>query len=140
MTAAADAAPAGDAAPAAVRGPEPHLRTRLANPSDFLVIVEVVPWRGPLADERGRAVLACARELAADPRVAALSITDNAGGHPMIPPQALAEGFAADGRETIVHVACRDRSRSALQSLGWELQSHGLTNVLAVSGDYPVGG
>ncbi len=81
-----------------------------------------------------------AAELAADPRIAALSITDNAGGHALVSPTTLAEALVARGHDVIVHVACRDRNRNALQSLGWDLASRGLTNVLALSGDYPVEG
>ena len=116
------------------------LAARLADPATFATIVELVPWRGSLADPKGVPVLAAARELAADPRVSAISVTDNAGGHPMIPPATLAQEFAARGQEVIVHVACRDRSRGGLQSLAWALLSHGLRNVLAISGDYPVEG
>jgi methylenetetrahydrofolate reductase (NADPH) len=41
------------------------------------------------------------------------------------------------GGEVVVHLACRDRSRAALQSTAYGLASEGLTNVLALSGDYP---
>jgi methylenetetrahydrofolate reductase (NADPH) len=44
------------------------------------------------------------------------------------------------GHDVIVHVACRDRNRNGLQSLGWDLMSRGLTTILAVTGDYPVDG
>ncbi len=120
--------------------PGQTLAERLGRPDEFLVIVELAPWAGALDDDAGEATLAAARELADDARVSALSITDNAGGHPRLGPVTLAEEFVARGREVIVHVACRDRSRTALQSLGWELTSHGLHNVLAISGDYPVEG
>ncbi len=135
-----DQPPSSDAPSGADAGSTDTFGARLAAPDAFLAIVELVPWRGTLADEHGQASLAAARELAGDPRIAALSITDNAGGHPMLTPVTLAEEFVAHGQHVLVHVACRDRSRGALQSLGWELQSHGLTNVLAISGDYPVEG
>lgn len=118
----------------------PRLAERLADPAAWLTLVEVVPWRGPLDDPGGGPVLACAAEVAADARVSALSVTDNAGGHPMLPPQVLAARFAGQGIPSVVHVACRDRSRNALQSLGWELRAAGLADVLAVSGDFPVEG
>jgi methylenetetrahydrofolate reductase (NADPH) len=41
------------------------------------------------------------------------------------------------GGECVVHLACRDRSRAALQSTVYGLASEGLTNALALSGDYP---
>ncbi len=116
------------------------LAARLADPAAFVLIVELAPPRGTTADPKGCSSLACARELASDARIGALSVTDSAGGHPTIAPEALAEEFVGAGPAVIVHVACRDRSRSALQSLGWELLNRGLRNALAVSGDYPAEG
>lgn len=103
-------------------------------------MAEVVSWRGLPAGADGSASLELARELAADSRIHALSVTDNAGGHAMLGPVPVAELLRAAGAEVVVHVACRDRSRLALQSLGWELAGRGLRNVLAVSGDLPVEG
>jgi methylenetetrahydrofolate reductase (NADPH) len=119
---------------------KPALRERLATTDEFVTVTELVPWRGAAADKAGRAGLAAAHALVDDPRIAALSITDNAGGHAMASPALLAEEFLARGQDVIVHVACRDRSRNALLSLAWELERRGVRNVLAVSGDHPVEG
>jgi len=116
------------------------LRRALADPSGWATVVELVPWAGELADARGVTQLTAARELAGDPRITALSITDNAGGRAKLSPAALGEDVARLGHDVIVHVACRDRARNALQSLGWELLSRGLTSVLALTGDYPESG
>ncbi len=120
--------------------PKPGLRERLATPDEFVTVTELVPWRGPVADTAGRAGLAAAHALVDDPRIAAISITDNAGGHAMARPALLAEEFLARGQDVIVHVACRDRSRNGLLSLAWELERRGVRNVLAVSGDHPTEG
>jgi len=117
----------------------PTLRSRLEEPGAFVTVAEVVPGRGP-GDSAARRTLETARALAEDPRIAAVSITDNAGGHAMASPVPLAEELLARGADVIVHVACRDRSRNALLTLAWELESRGIRNVLAVSGDYPVEG
>ena len=111
-------------------------QTLLATP-DFATVVELVPWAGELDDARGQRPLKMAVDLAGDPRITALSITDNAGGHARLSPDAPAEPVVELGHDVIVHVACRDRNRNGLQSLGWDLLSRGLTTVLAVSGDYP---
>ena len=37
----------------------------------------------------------------------------------------------------IIHLACKDWNRNALESRGWKLGSAGFDNVLALSGDYP---
>ena len=120
--------------------PKPGLRERLTSSDEFVTVTELVPWRGPLADKAGRAGLAAAHALVDDPRIAAISITDNAGGHAMARPALLAGEFLARGQDVIVHVACRDRSRNGLLSLAWELEQRGVQNVLAVSGDHPTEG
>jgi len=119
---------------------KPGLRDRLTTTDEFVTVTELVPWRGATADRAGRAGLDAAHELVDDPRIAALSVTDNAGGHAMVSPALVAEEFLARGQDVIVHVACRDRSRNGLTSLAWELQRRGVRNVLAVSGDLPVEG
>ena len=120
--------------------PKPGLRDRLTSGDEFVIVTELVPWRGPTADKAGRAGLAAAHSLVDDPRIAAISITDNAGGHAMARPALLAEEFLARGQDVIVHVACRDRSRNGLLSLAWELEQRGVRNVLAISGDHPTEG
>lgn len=118
----------------------PTLRAALATPGAFPIVVEVVPSRGPLSDGPARRGLAAARALVDDSRVVALSITDGAGGHATMSPLLVADEFVARDQDVVVHVACRDRSRNALLTLGWELGARGIRNVLAVSGDYPAEG
>ena len=131
--------PAVPAAPGPATGPG-ALRRVLTDPAGWATIVELVPWAGELADAKGASQLKAAQELAGDPRITAMSITDNAGGHTKLTPGTPGEKVQALGHDAIVHVACRDRNRGALQSLGWELMSRGLTTVLALSGDYTESG
>ncbi len=121
-------------------GANPGLQDRLSPGGSFATVVELVSWAGLLDDADGRQPFRTAADLAGDARVAALSVTDNAGGHVRLNPGAPAEAFLALGHDVVVHVACRDRSRNALVSHGWDLLSRGLMNVLAVTGDYPVEG
>ncbi len=116
------------------------LRRVLGTGSGFATITELVPWAGELGDARGQKPLRMAADLAGDPRITALSVTDNAGGHARLSPDAPGEALRELGHDVIVHIACRDRNRNAMQSLGWDLLSRGLTSVLAISGDYPVAG
>ena len=97
------------------------------------------PGARPVRRE-ARRVLALARDLAADPRIDVLSITDNPGGHAMLSPDALGTDLISRGQEVIIHLACKDWNRNALESRGWQLSSAGFHNVLALSGDYPVMG
>ncbi len=136
---AAGTAPSAAVATGERPGPVP-LREKLADRDGFVTVVELVPWRGVLDDPGGQRARAMADALAKDPRVDALSVTDNAGGHPMASPEILGRELLAAGSEVIVHVACRDRNRNEIASLGWRLASAGFHNVLCISGDYPVEG
>jgi len=152
-TSTGEAVPAPESAPAAGPAPEASavaavaagtgpgaLRRVLADPAGFATVVELVPWAGVLQDARGAKPLRMGADLAGDPRITSLSITDNAGGFAKLAPDVLGEKAGALGHDVIVHMACRDRNRNAIQSLGWDLLSRGLTTVLALTGDYPAPG
>ena len=109
----------------------------LARPGRFTVLVEVVPRRGPLRDGAGERARRLAAGLRAVPEVDAVSVTDGAGGRAAPSPEVLATELADAGQRVLVHVTCRDRNRNELAALGWRLASAGLTDVLALSGDYP---
>lgn len=115
-------------------------RERILAPGAFLTVVELVPWRGTAQAPEGQAALGLAAALAEDPRVDAVSVTDNAGGHAMAGPELMAREAVGRGGRAIVHVACRDRNRNELLSVGWRLASEGLDTILCLSGDYPVEG
>src|SRR4051794_16540299 len=116
------------------------LREQLARPEAFVVAAELVTSRGLITADSSRRVLELAQALAADPRIDVLSITDNPGGHAMFSPDALGTDLISRGQEVIIHLACKDWNRNALESRGWQLSSQGFHNVLALSGDYPVTG
>ena len=105
-----------------------------------MVAAELVTSRGLLSADSGRALQEKARELAENPRIDVLSITDNPGGHAMLAPDTLGNDLLSLGQEVIIHLACKDWNRNALESRGWKLGSEGLDNVLCMSGDYPVTG
>jgi methylenetetrahydrofolate reductase (NADPH) len=116
------------------------LREQLTRPGAFVVAAELVTSRGLITANSSRRVLEVARELAADPRVDVLSITDNPGGHAMLAPDTLGTDLISRGQEVVIHLSCKDWNRNALESRGWKLGSEGFHNVLALSGDYPVMG
>jgi methylenetetrahydrofolate reductase (NADH) len=58
----------------------------------------------------------------------------------MVAPDTIGTEAVARGQEVIIHLACKDSNRNALESRGWQLASAGFHNVLALSGDYPVTG
>lgn len=102
-----------------------------------VTLVELVPWAGPLQHDAGDRHMEIARALAAEPRITAITITDNAGGHIRLGPLTLGRAIRDMGGDVVVHLSCRDRSRGSLESVAFGLASEGLTNVLALSGDYP---
>jgi methylenetetrahydrofolate reductase (NADPH) len=115
-------------------------RDCLELPGSFSIAVELVTARGVVTTERSRALVEKARALAADPRIDVLSITDNPGGHAMLAPDTLGTDLLSRGQEVIIHLACKDWNRNALESRGWKLASEGFDNVLCLSGDYPLAG
>ena len=105
-----------------------------------MVAAELVTSRGLITAGSSRRVMESAHELAANPRIDVLSITDNPGGHAMLAPDTIGTDLIAQGQEVIIHLSCKDWNRNALESRGWKLGSEGFANVLALSGDYPVTG
>ena len=62
-------------------------------------------------------------QLAADPRIDVVSITDNPGGHAMLSPDTLGTEMISRDQEVIIHLSCKDWNRNALESRGWKLFS-----------------
>ncbi|MCB2182505.1 MAG: methylenetetrahydrofolate reductase C-terminal domain-containing protein [Desulfobulbaceae bacterium] len=111
-------------------------RKSLLNPDEFTVTFELVPSRGGRNRQHDR-TLALACDLARDGRISAVSITDNAGGHPALSPEILGMEILETGMDVISHFSCKDKNRNEMegQLFGWDRQ--GLSNLLVISGDYP---
>ncbi len=120
--------------------PRRALRARLEGSTAFVRIVELVTTRGALSDTRPSRVRALASGLAELGTADALSITDNAGGHPTLAPESLGLSLRGRDQEVIIHLACKDLNRNGLESRIWSLASAGFDNILCVSGDYPAVG
>jgi methylenetetrahydrofolate reductase (NADPH) len=116
------------------------LRQKLSEPSRFLVAAELVSVRGSMGEGSALKARAFAGDLAASPAVDWISITDNAGGHPQLAPLALGRPILYAGKEVVLHLTCKDLNRNGLESEAWMLNSEGFYNILAMTGDYPVGG
>jgi len=111
------------------------LREKLELTSDFVVGVELVSTRGTVIETRAARTIAFARDLAAHPRIDWVSITDNAGGNPMLAPAALGRPIRDAGREVVIHLSCKDFNRNGLESAAWQLASEGFNNLLVLTGD-----
>ena len=109
----------------------------------FPVGAEVVSWRGfPVSSDAKKTPppLALAKELLANERISWVSFTDNPGGNPMLPPDALAILLAEYRDNIVVHLTCKDINRASLESALWRNAAAGLNNILALSGDLPMVG
>ncbi len=116
------------------------LRELLGDASRFLIGAELVSIRGSMAEKSAARARSFASQLVDRPSIDWVSITDNAGGNPQLAPQALAKPLLYAGKEVVIHLTCKDLNRNGLESEAWQLNSEGFHNVLAMSGDYPVGG
>ncbi|NUQ61217.1 MAG: methylenetetrahydrofolate reductase C-terminal domain-containing protein [Pirellulales bacterium] len=106
----------------------------------FYYGVEVVTTRGLSPPGSPGDLAALAGSLLGDPRVGWISVTDNPGGAPMLPPDWLA-GLLPDKRgRIVVHLTCKDLNRNGLEAAAWRYASEGFDNVLALTGDYPTTG
>jgi methylenetetrahydrofolate reductase (NADPH) len=101
---------------------------------------EAVTTRGIVPLESPDKCLALAEGLINDPRIAWVSITDNPGGAPMLPPDWLAGKMTQHADRLVLHLSCKDLNRNGLESTLWRYASEGFDNILALTGDYPITG
>jgi methylenetetrahydrofolate reductase (NADPH) len=113
------------------------LRQALAD-STFPIGAEVTTTRGILPSTASLPALA--RELLSDDRVHYISVTDNPGGHPMMPPDWLAGHLHDFAPNIVIHLTCKDLNRAGLEAKLWQYAAEGLENILALTGDLPVDG
>lgn len=96
----------------------------------FTVVVEIKPPKGIAVQDMLAPVGALKK------RVAAFSVPDNEQARMRLAPLAAARLAQEAGGEPLVHLACRDRNRLALESDLLGAAVLGLENLLLVSGDY----
>lgn len=106
----------------------------------FAYGAEVVTTRGYAPPESPDPLATFAGNLLADPRIGWISITDNPGGGPMLPPDWLAGKFPEQRQRVVVHLTCKDLNRNGLEAAAWRYAAEGFENLLAITGDYPTGG
>jgi methylenetetrahydrofolate reductase (NADPH) len=116
------------------------LRDLLSETSRFLIGTELVSVRGSMAERSAVKARTFASQLVEFPKIDWISITDNAGGHPQLAPQALGKPILYAGKEVVIHLTCKDLNRNGLESEAWLLNSEGFNNILAMTGDYPTTG
>jgi len=116
------------------------LRDMFKDQSRFLCGIELVSTRGTMDDSRAVRTREFASELVKLEQCDWISITDNAGGNPMLSPTVLGKPILYGGKEVLIHLSCKDFNRNGLESTSWQLASEGFHNILTLSGDYPISG
>ncbi|OGQ88230.1 MAG: hypothetical protein A2512_02725 [Deltaproteobacteria bacterium RIFOXYD12_FULL_56_24] len=111
-------------------------RQSLRNPGQFTITLELVPSRGGHSREHDR-TLELAEKLARDPRIQAVSITENAGGHAALSPEVLGREIQEMGLDVIVHFSSKDKNRNQMESLLFAWDRLGIRDLLVITGDYP---
>ena len=117
----------------------PTLRQVLAS-GRFYYGAEVVTTRGIEAPASPGHLAEMGRSLLDDPRIGWVSITDNPGGTPMLPPDWLASLLASHRPRIVLHLTCKDMNRNGLEAAAWRSAAEGFDNILAITGDYPTAG
>ncbi len=115
---------------------ENRFHNSLTNPDEFTITFELVPGQGSSGKQVDR-ILEFARLASKDGRIKALSITDNAGGHPAMAPVAIGSEVQALGIEPLIHFSLKDKNRNQVEShlfLYHRLRFHAL---LIMGGDFP---
>ncbi len=111
----------------------------LLEKKEFVYTLELVPGRG----SRGKTqddVLRLAEETARSGLIHAVSLTDNPGGRPALSPEALGLEIARLGIAPLIHLTCKDKNRNQLEAMLHSLDRMGITNLLAMTGDFPTTG
>lgn len=114
-------------------------RQKINEHDGFVVTWELVPGRGA-TEESQEKVLKLASQAAKGKKVTAVSLTDNPGGNTGIVPEVIGKEIADLGLDTIIHLTCKDKNRNQLESQLYALERLGLTNILAMTGDFSHGG
>lgn len=108
--------------------------------SRFCYGAEIVTTRGFTPRGAKNQLVELGDKLLKDPRIGWVSITDNPGGAPMLPPDWLAGQLGPDRPRIVVHLTCKDLNRNGLEAAAWRYAAEGFDNVLAITGDYPTAG
>ncbi|MDD5604872.1 MAG: methylenetetrahydrofolate reductase [Dehalococcoidales bacterium] len=111
-------------------------RDSLNNPERFTVTWEQIPGRINTRQQLN-SILTNTAEAAAGGIVTTISITDSPGGTPALPSEVVALEVQKLGIEPLVHIALRDKNRTQVESILYNLNLNNIRNVLVISGDYP---
>ena len=100
----------------------------------------MVTTRGIAPPEAPNKLVELSKALLEDPRIGWISVTDNPGGAPMLPPDYLAGLLTEHRARVVLHLTCKDMNRNGIEAAAWRYASEGFDNLLAITGDYPTTG
>ncbi len=106
----------------------------------FYYGAELVTTRGFIPPEQPNKIVELGETLCQDPRIGWISLTDNPGGHSMLPPDWLGRILKHNHTQIVVHLTCKDLNRNGLESAAWKYAAEGFENLVAMTGDYPKAG
>ncbi|UWG97693.1 methylenetetrahydrofolate reductase C-terminal domain-containing protein [Dehalobacter sp. DCM] len=117
---------------------ENAFKKAMLDPNEFIVTWELVPGRGSSEVSQEKALL-LAEQAAKGKKVHGVSLTDNPGGNVGIQPEGIGREIKNLGMEVLIHLACKDKNRTQLESQLDSLERSGLHNLLVLTGDYDLG-
>ncbi len=116
-----------------------NFKEAILGKKEFVYTLELIPGRGA----RGKTqddVMRMAEQAAQSGLIHAVSLTDNPGGHPALSPDVIGLEIARLGIDPIIHFTCKDKNRNQIESILSSLDRIGISNLLAMTGDYPLYG
>ena len=111
----------------------------LLDTRDFTITYELVPGKAA-GGSRLKRLLKFAEQAKRDGRIKALSITDNAGGHPALAPIALGTEIRKIGIEPLIHFSLKDKNRNQIKSHILLYHRREFHSLLVMGGDFPRSG
>lgn len=108
----------------------------LTDPGSFTITFELVPGQGA-GGKRIDRLLEFAGKAKEDGRIKALSITDNAGGHPALAPMAMGSEIQKIGLEPLIHFSLKDKNRNQIESHIFLYERQQFKYLLVLGGDFP---
>ena len=116
-----------------------RFREALLGKEEFVYTLELVPGRGSRGKTQDE-ILRLAEQVAQSKLVHALSVTDNPGGHPALSPDVIGLEISHLGIDPIIHFTCKDKNRNQIESILYSLDRIGISNLLLMTGDFPLYG
>ena len=116
-----------------------RFREGLESGNDFVATCELVPGRGHTGIGIDN-ILKFAEEAKDSKYIYGVSLTDNAGGNPALCADILGPEIQTLGPDLLVHFSCKDMNRNMIESRAYAIKRSGVTNLLVITGDYPISG